>query len=171
MARRKEETPLRVAAILVWLPPRSTVPLIATHVPAKADPIHDYSVTSLTARCDNRFEQDDAMSAAVQRQLHAYPAAVTRLPFAEVCKGRRYQWYLAICRSEQRFEPDEAKILQLIWAQPNTLGDIVLHMSDDRRGMFLSALHAAIALESELLRAYERPAALLQQPEGLLVAA
>jgi len=160
---RKKELPLRVAAILIWIPPNGSVPLIATHVPAKADPISDYSVTTLTGHCESRFEYTAAISAAIERQLMAHPENVTRLRYRAVSKGKDYQWYLAVCRSEQRFEPDPREVLQICWNLPETLPVTVSHMSEGRRLMFLTALDEAIQRQPVLFVPYEKTVAILRR--------
>lgn len=167
---RKKELPLRVAALLVWIPPNGSVPLIATHVPTKADPVNDYSVTTLTGHCESRFEYAAAISAAIEKQLMAYPENVTRLHYSGVSKDKHYQWYLAVCRSEQRFEPDPGEVLQICWNLPETLAVTVSHMSEGRRLMFLTALIEAMQRQPELFAPYEKTVALLCQ-QGLRQAA
>lgn len=163
MARKRFQPPLRVAAVLVWIPPQGGVPLIATHVPRKADPLVDYSETTPTGPAESPFEFDEAMSAVINDQLSVRSGIVTRLGYTSIQKGKRYQWYLVICRCESRFEPDPSEIYQLIWHCPQTLPQAVEFMSDGRCEMFLSALAEAVELKPQLLAAYERPAALLKQ--------
>ena len=160
---RKKELPLRVAAILVWIPTNGIVPLIATHVPAKADPVTDYTITTLTGHCDSRFEYTAAISAAIEKQLRAYPENVTRLRYRAVSKDKDYQWYLAVCRSEQRFEPDPKEVLQICWNLPGTLAVTVSNMSEGRRLMFLAALNEAMQRQPELFTPYEKTVAFLCQ--------
>lgn len=170
MAKKTPELPLRVAAVLVWIPPQGGVPLVATHVPRKADPLIDYSETTPTGSAESRFEFDEAMSAVINDQLSVRSGIVTRLRYASEQKGKRYQWYLVLCRSESRFEPDPSEIYQLIWHCPQTLPQAIEFMSDSRSEMFLSAFAESITLESQLLAPYERPTALLRQEQMRIAA-
>lgn len=170
MARKPPQLPLRVAAVLVWIPPQGGVPLIATHVPRKADPLADYSETTPTGPAGSHFEFDEAMSAVISDQLSVRSGIVTRLGYTSTQKNKRYQWYLVMCRSESRFEPDPSEIYQLIWHCPQTLPQAVEFMSGGRSEMFLSALAEAIMLEPQLLAPYERPTALLKREQMRIAA-
>ena len=140
---------IRVAGIVCQV--RRGQLFVATHVPAKAKGLNDYSVTTITGTFNGVLKrgsslegQKKTMEETVCQHLGVLPIAILQnspVPMEpRFHKEKVYVWQFVQLTPGAVVNPNPSEIQNLIWNNPQQLATSVLQMSGGRHEMFVDAL-------------------------------